>query len=105
VNAEGHLERRSMIYTEYFARGTQPSTVCDLHQTRGFFGTIASLFSGEEKPKPPPPKLEETGRLPVTTTVETAPAVVIVFAEAPKKRRSFWSRLFGFGRNKNDDWK
>src|SRR5205823_635183 len=29
VARDGTLERRSMIYTEYFVRGTEPTTVCD----------------------------------------------------------------------------
>src|SRR5262249_39671104 len=31
VSKDGQLERRSMVYTEYFVRGTEPTSVCDLH--------------------------------------------------------------------------
>ncbi len=31
VASDGSLEKRSMVYTEYFVKGTQPTTVCPLH--------------------------------------------------------------------------
>ena len=36
IDEDGQVERRSMVYTEYFARGTEPTAYCDLHPTRGF---------------------------------------------------------------------
>src|SRR3954464_10991713 len=44
VARDGQLEHRSMIYTEYFARGTEPTTYCDLHPTRGIVGKLAGVF-------------------------------------------------------------
>jgi membrane carboxypeptidase/penicillin-binding protein len=106
VNKEGQLERRSMIYTEYFARGTEPTDVCDIHPTHGLATKIASLFgagggSAEEKPAPPqventtlPPSVETAATSGTRTDTEVAP-------EAPKKKRGFWSKIFGVG--KDDD--
>jgi penicillin-binding protein 1A len=102
VNANGSIEQRSMVYTEYFAKGTAPSAYCDLHPTRGLMGKFASIFSGNAKPIPPPPHVEDTG-------IQTAPVVVTAAAaaaasadhttaappEAAKKKRGFWGRLFG----------
>ena len=34
VDTDGQLEKRSMIYTEYFVKGTQPTTICPLHESR-----------------------------------------------------------------------
>jgi penicillin-binding protein 1A len=109
VDDEGHSEHRSLIYTEYFARGTDPKTHCDLHPTRGIFGAIASVFSGSEKPAPPriddtglPPPAATSGATetaePATVTVEEAPPA----PEAPKKKRGFWSRVFGVNRGDDD---
>ena len=87
---DGHLERRSMIYTEYFARGTEPTTYCDLHPTRGIMTRVAGLFGvAQDKPAPtatsgiaaPPPPLDIAPQPP------------------PKKKRGFWSRVFGIGRD------
>jgi penicillin-binding protein 1A len=102
VSDRGELTRRSMIYTEYFARGTQPSGYCDLHPTRGFMTKVAGLFGAGEKPRPP--HIEDTGLssapppAPVATTgpserVEVAPA-----PPPPEKKRGFWSRVFGIGK-------
>jgi 1A family penicillin-binding protein len=100
LTPEGHVEHRSMIYTEYFARGTQPKARCQLHPKRTIFGAIASVFTGSEKPAPP--HVEDT-RLPAVvatggTIAAAEPPPAEVVAEAPKKKRGFWSRVFGVGR-------
>src|SRR5262249_4068321 len=48
----GQVSNRSMVYTEYFARGTEPTALCDLHPMGGFTGAIASVFTASEKPAP-----------------------------------------------------
>jgi penicillin-binding protein 1A len=103
MDPDGRIERRSMVYTEYFARGSQPTEVCDLHPTRNILGTIASVFKGDEKPIPP--RIENTGLPPETAATsgiapEPAPAPTV---EAPKKKRGFWSRVFGIGKDVNKD--
>jgi penicillin-binding protein 1A len=102
VSANGSIEQRSMVYTEYFARGTEPSAYCDLHPTRGLMGKFASIFSGSAKPIPPPPHIEDTGipSAPVAVTAAAAAAASAEQAtaaplEAAKKKRGFWGRLFG----------
>ncbi len=106
LDEDGRIERRSTVYTEYFVRGTQPTQSCDLHPTRGFFGAIASIFTGSDKPAPPrasevtpapPPAARPV--VEVATAGEAAPEQ----AEPPKKKRGFWSRVFGVGRDKGDD--
>jgi 1A family penicillin-binding protein len=100
VNADGHIEHRSMVYTEYFARGTQPKTRCELHPTRTIFGAIASVFTGSEKPAPP--HVDTTGIVPAVATAGTIaaaePPPAQAVEEAPKKKRGFWSRVFGVSR-------
>ncbi len=100
VSDHGQLERRSMVYTEYFARGTAPADYCDQHPTRGLMTKVAGLFgSGPVKPaattidraslpaEPPPPVATQA-----TPAMDHAPA-------PPKKKRGFWSKLLGIGGN------
>ncbi|MEO6212211.1 MAG: PBP1A family penicillin-binding protein, partial [Vicinamibacterales bacterium] len=44
ATGEGMLETRSMIYTEYFRKGTQPRSVCPLHSSSSFFERLAGVF-------------------------------------------------------------
>jgi membrane carboxypeptidase/penicillin-binding protein len=106
VAADGRLEQQSMVYTEYFARGTEPTAFCDLHPTHGFFGKLASILSGTAKPLPPP-RLEDV-------TIPPAPVAVMASAAPseqaappppePQKKRGFFARIFGRHRDdtKND---
>ena len=54
INREGMVETRSMIYTEYFVKGTQPTTVCPLHESRSFMDAIAGVFGKDSGPPPMP---------------------------------------------------
>lgn len=109
IGDDGHFERRSMVYTEYFARGTQPTAYCDLHPTRGILGKIAGLF-GQTEDRPMPPRIEDIGLTPgaaATNGSHAAPGVsgapppgVAPTPEEPKKKRGFWARLFGVGKDK-----
>ena len=92
-----HVERRSMVYTEYFAAGTEPTTYCDLHLTPSIFSKIATAIGVQEKPAPvrvevpePPPATAATAGI-----VEAAPPA----APQEKKKRGFWSKLFGRGKD------
>jgi penicillin-binding protein 1A len=111
VNKEGMVETRSMIYTEYFVRGTQPTTECDLHPNRNFLDAIAGVFGKDSGQHPVP--VDATG-LPATAagappastagtaTVQGQPPSAEAEGEAPPKKRGFWSRVFG-GRDKKAD--
>jgi 1A family penicillin-binding protein len=104
VSNSGELERRSMVYTEYFARGTEPSTYCDQHPTRGIMTRLAGLFGGSED-RPAPPRVEDTGIAPpaATATSGTLPQVENPPQPPPKKKRGFWSRVFGKGDDDADE--
>jgi penicillin-binding protein 1A len=104
---DGLVEQRSMIYTEYFVRGTQPTSVCPLHPAPSFMQRLAGVFGrdpaaitagevGVPLPPatrtagtPPPAKAEEARRANSNDKKEKA--------EEPKKKRGFWGRLFGRG--------
>ena len=100
VDNEGNLERHSMVYTEYFARNTAPSTYCELHSGRGFFSRIASaLRTAEDSPAP---RIADVGvSTPIPSAappaVGTSGATQIPPTAEVNKKRGFWSRIFGRG--------
>ena len=109
VNRDNMIETRSMIYTEYFVKGSQPTTVCPLHEDRGFLDALAGVFGRHTGPPPMP--VDATG-LPVpnapasTSGTAAAPPAAAPQAEAepPAKKRGFWSRIFGGGgKDKKDE--
>jgi len=75
VIEDGKVDPRSMVYTEYFARDTEPTAFCDLHPTHGFLATIASIFQNHGNPAPM--RIENTGlpSRPAATVVAATPAV------------------------------
>jgi penicillin-binding protein 1A len=101
---DGNVTRRSVVYTEYFARGTMPTAECDLHKNQNVFGTLAGIFTND---RPAPPVPAPVAGLP-PATVATAgisvppPSVVVAPPEPEKRKRGFWSRLFGIGRGDDD---
>jgi hypothetical protein len=115
VDNEGAVETRSMIYTEYFVRGTQPSTICPLHPGVSVLGHIAGLFGKEGQP---PASAEQLGLLakrppdvpaatPTAGRADTPPPPPAAQQqqEQPKKKRGFWSRVFGLGKDDDQDKK
>jgi penicillin-binding protein 1A len=103
IDEKGHLTQRSMVYTEYFAKGTQPTTTCDIHASRGIFGSIAAVFNqGGEKP--PVPHVEDTSLPPATAATSgiAEPTTAQKAEEPQKKKRGFWSRVFGVGKDEGD---
>jgi penicillin-binding protein 1A len=112
---DGSVDTRSLVYTDYFTRGTQPTGVCPLHPERTFMDRLAGIFGGGEGDEKPVDASEvglPTGALPAPASSAGAPAKAepaearreeTVKEEEPKKKRGFWSRLFG--RGKDDDKK
>jgi membrane peptidoglycan carboxypeptidase len=118
VNREGMVEDRSMIYTEYFVRGTQPDTECPLHKGLSFTERLAGIF-GKDSGTPVsadqiglPPATASTSGAPArpaaagaTTTPSSTATVTAEKPEEPQKKRGFWSRVFGRGDDKKDEKK
>ena len=104
----GEVQTRSMVYTDYFVRGKQPTDVCPLHEGHGFFDRVAGMFGkdGEQ------PVAAETAGLPPTDPAARPTSGVVTGGtlpdeqragapEEPKKKRGFWSKVFG--RKDKDD--
>src|SRR3954471_4923504 len=115
VNRDGGVEIRSMIYTEYFVKGTQPTELCPLHPSPTFMDRVAGMFGGGDSSKPvradeaalPPVQTGTGGAHPPSPPAEThaAEAPKDADAEMPAKKRCFWSRVFGRDGNKKQDQK
>ena len=105
VGKNGELLRKSMVYTEYFDRGTEPTSYCELHQAHGVLGTLAGLFGSDVNPAPP--RIEDTGTrtgvAPVAVATSGEGTRVEPLAPEPKKKRGFWSRVFGKGKGEDRD--
>ncbi|MCM3881762.1 MAG: PBP1A family penicillin-binding protein [Vicinamibacterales bacterium] len=101
VSNTGQLERRSMVYTEYFSRGTVPTTYCELHPTQGILAKFAGMFGGAEKPGAPG---VDDVFVPVVTPTSGATVAVETPPQPPeRKKRGFWSKVFGVGKGEATD--
>ena len=112
---DGHPTDRSMVYTEYFVRGTEPIDYCPLHSRP--FDVVATsgdatvrptvaATSGDVPPaaiapvdhlREPPtsrPEMHPVDAAP-TATVGTAPAPATAVPATPAARkRGFWGHIF-----------
>jgi len=111
VTKDGLIETRSMIYTEYFVRGTQPDIECPLHRL-GFGERLAGIF-GKDVGTPvsveaaglPPPTASTTGAPATPSSSSASTTVTAEKSEEPKRKRGFWSRVFGRGENEEEEKK
>jgi 1A family penicillin-binding protein len=110
INDAGEVTQRSMIVTDYFARGEAPIEMCPLHTGESLMARIGGFFGSDHKDLP-----ESATALGLPNTPASAPVVPAVAgepaqppaaqpAEQPKKKRGFWGRLFG-KRDKPDERK
>jgi penicillin-binding protein 1A len=112
VNKDGNIETRSMIYTDYFVKGTQPTTVCPLHPGGSFIDAFAGALGiqvGHPAPAdaasmPPPSATSTAGTTPGANAVYGGKVAQKPDEEEPpkKKKKGFWSRLFGRDDKKDD---
>jgi penicillin-binding protein 1A len=102
TDRDGNLETRSMIYTDYFVKGTPPTTLCPLHEQNlidalaGAAGVqVGAPVSAEQAAFPPPPPASTSGSA-ASVPAEPVPSGDTV-EQPQKKKRGFWSRIFGGG--------
>ncbi len=109
VTKNGDVQVRSMAYYEYFVRGTEPTETCDLHGAPSLLNRLVGVFGGGNAQQPVP--LSSLGLptapapSPVVTEKPTAGQQPQASAdkEQPKKKKGFWSRLFGLGKKKDKE--
>jgi 1A family penicillin-binding protein len=114
VTKEGELQTRSMVYTEYFARGTQPTTVCPIHEAPSLLDRLAGAFGKDNRipiadstalPTPPPTSTSGTSSGSPSIDKEHEKPAEERVSEEPKKKRGFWSKVFGGGDKKSEEEK
>jgi penicillin-binding protein 1A len=100
MDPQGNVETRSMVYTDYFVKGRQPTSLCPLHPG-GDYATAVATMQGVS-PAPSPQSTMGTTSVPVPqsptppTTRGATPRSQPPPPEQPKKK-SFWKRIFGGG--------
>ena len=112
VNKDGGIETKSMIYGEYFARGTAPTTTCPLHESLSILDRVAGVFGkdnhGQPVPAegtglPAPPAASPNGSAAGGPGEKPVEATGERVGEEPKKKRGFWSKVFGGSDTKAED--
>jgi 1A family penicillin-binding protein len=107
--ADGEYTTTSSVYTEYFAKGTVPDDTCPLHTYRPSFDTRIAAWEHDAAAAPVvAPATPGSAPMPVPTPAAQVEArgedANDVDAKEPeKKKRGFWARVFGIG--KDDDEK
>jgi 1A family penicillin-binding protein len=103
---DGNPTDRSMLYTEYFVRGTEPTDYCPLHRGLDVLATSADAKTGSAVAATSgtsTPQLTPTDHPHDPTTPkagDTAPAAAVPAAAAPDSsdsqppKRGFWGRIF-----------
>jgi 1A family penicillin-binding protein len=100
VSKTGDTVSKSMVMTEYFAKGSQPFDECPLHSGPGLLARIGGIFGAGTSPNAVPASASPLPEWVVEPAVSgTTPAASAAAAaaptEEPKKKRGFWSRVFG----------
>ena len=104
---DGSTEERSMLMTEYFVRGTEPTDTCHLHVGRSLFARMGDWFRGQPvaaASHAPGSVAEPEAPAPAVAQREE-PEAPVAKREEPKKKRGFWSRIFGRGDKDGDEKK
>jgi penicillin-binding protein 1A len=125
---DGSVEIRSMAYTEYYRRGSEPSETCDEHEGANFLERLAGFFGKDNDQRPvsadqaglpgvsiprdlpaPPAargEADSAGRQEVEERAaargESEKDASAEADEEKPKKRGFWGRLFG-RRDKSDE--
>ncbi len=107
LDRDGTISNRSMVYTEFFVRGTTPSDYCPFHRVT-FPGALATSGHMPEPSAPSPAAVVATPTVTDGTVVPDAKPTAAVETAAvaetpqPERRRGFWSRVFGRGGDDDD---
>jgi membrane carboxypeptidase/penicillin-binding protein len=102
---DGGTTERSMLMTEYFVRGTEPTDTCHLHVGRSLFARMGDWFKdqpGAAVPRAPGGLDEANAPAPAVAERAAADTPKVEPEEPQKKKRGFWSRVFG-RRDKKDE--
>jgi hypothetical protein len=89
-----------MVYYENFVTGTEPTETCRVHNRviGNPLRALAALFSPKSSATPEP----AVAHTPAPAVAEAAPPPPKVEEPSAPKKRGFWSRVFGGGRDDKD---
>lgn len=103
---DGSTAEKSTITTEYFVRGSEPVEICHLHVGRSLFAKMGDWFRDAPAVQHDRPEIAAAEPAPAPAPdAARASNQTEAAREEPKKKRGFWSRVFGRGDKKNDDKK
>lgn len=109
VDEFGNVETKSMVYTDYFVKGTQPTTVCPIHQTMfAEAGAVPpSSMSGDRATLPPPAPQGTAGAAPSGAPPISGGTIdkTKESPQEPQKKKSIWRKIFGGGNAEKKDKK
>jgi penicillin-binding protein 1A len=99
LGSDGLPTRRSMVYTEYFVRGTEPREVCPVHQTYMNADAVLSTVGADGTPTGVPAARSERGGVEAATPVATTGTLTGTSSQPSaeqkqEQRRGFWWRIF-----------
>jgi penicillin-binding protein 1A len=97
VTADGYLESRSQVYTEYFAKGTAPTSLCPIHPNPAYVDSLGAVATSGQVPANPttlPSAQPEAGAQPAALPGSPPQPGAAKAEPADQPRRGFWSRLF-----------
>ena len=106
VSTDGFTTTRSQVYTEFFVKGTEPTSFCPIHTAPAYLDTYGAAATTGEAPAAPASAGAPMPQPATPGTIQPGPARPQPPAEQPKaapekkERRGFWSRLFGLGDKK-----
>jgi hypothetical protein len=111
VTDNGDYANSSSVYTEYFVKGTQPDEDCPIHGSQSIFSRVAGWVGGGSPSAPPQERASEAiGSGDADRGVQRADQSASVNESADarpepekKKKRGFWSRVFGVGGDDDKD--
>ena len=102
TDEEGLLVTKSQVYTDYFVKSAQPTTICPLHPG----GVLADASTFSIPGSVPTTGVAAPGAMPSTPTVGTGGTVtggIIAKPAEPEKKKGFWGRVFGRDKDKDKD--
>ncbi|HMC75884.1 MAG TPA: PBP1A family penicillin-binding protein [Vicinamibacterales bacterium] len=94
IDQDGYTATKSQVYTDYFVKGTQPTTLCPLHPGGGILADAATNAIPATVPTTGVAPPVVNGVPPITGgVVQPKPDE----KDAGKKKPGFWKRVFGGG--------
>ena len=108
IDEQGEYKNTNSVYAEYFVKGTEPDEYCHIHGSTSIFNRIAGWVGGGGSPTAPAQErpseaanhdrdADDVRHADRDDDDEDDVPEVAKAEEPQKKKRGFWSRVFGGG--------